>query len=444
MFNSGTISGSGTGTSGYGVQLAAGGALTNTSGGGITGVTFGVKTKAATTIVNDGSIDATGTDGFGLYFRGGSVTNQTGGTIEGGYCGVDALGGTVTNYGLIDGTGAVPDGIEVHDSAVVVNSAGGTILSPTFIGVETYDGPVTVTNAGLISASYGILFLGGGAVTNAAGGTIAGDIFGVKSVKLATVVNAGMISATGSAADSVLLTAGYANRVVVDPGATFTSKVDGGNTIGATAVSTLELAAGTSTGSLTALGGRYIDFGQIIVDPGASWRFSGGAQVGAGVTLTMDGATVDTSAGLDDSGIRPGRLRHVDHRRSERHRRHHHRRQRHTAEPGRHTARHDDRLRRCLGLAVPECPQNRRRRDIRLRQRRHDRARRHQRCDRHQCGQRRHAAGQPGLQLADLPADVRRLHQRDLSARHQQQKHADHPGRRALLRRRHTHPYGPW
>ena len=115
----------------------------------------------------------------------------------------------------------------------------------------------TVTNAGLLGseAGYGVSLAAGGSVTNQATGTIYGYQAGVKITGAAgTVVNAGSIAGSGTAADAVSLAAGYANTVIVDPGASFIGTVDGGNAPGSGPASVLELASAAGAGTLTGLG----------------------------------------------------------------------------------------------------------------------------------------------------------------------------------------------
>ena len=97
------------------------------------------------------------------------------------------------------------------------------------------------------------------------------------------VINAGTISGVTAA---VQLAAGQANRLVVDPGAVFVGRVNGGDGVGATAVSTLELASGASTGTLTGLGTQFVNFNSIAFDTGASWFLAGDT---AGLAGTISG-----------------------------------------------------------------------------------------------------------------------------------------------------------
>jgi hypothetical protein len=132
---------------------------------------------------------------------------------------------------------------------------------------------------------------------------ITGVSFGVQGLNAdSTVINAGTISASGAGSDAVSLEAKYTNRVVVDPGAVFTGTVDGGNTIGAAAISTLELASAASIGTLTGLGSKYLNFTHVTVDTGASWKLSVTDSIGTGVTLTLNNASVTDSATLVNNG----------------------------------------------------------------------------------------------------------------------------------------------
>ena len=70
--------------------------------------------------------------------------------------------------------------------------------------------------------------------------------------------------------------------------------VDGGNTIGASAVSTLELAAMPNQGTLNGFGTEFINFAQILVDQNASWAFTGTNSLAAGTTLTDQGTVLLT------------------------------------------------------------------------------------------------------------------------------------------------------
>ncbi len=101
--------------------------------------------------------------------------------------------------------------------------------------------------------------------------------------------------------------AGYANRLILEPGQMVSGFVDGGNTLGSAQESTLELASGSSTGVLA---GVYFNFEQIVVDPGASWDIIGTQHPDCGlVTLDQQRHAVRWRR-TDQRGV-PGRQRHL-------------------------------------------------------------------------------------------------------------------------------------
>ena len=219
-------------------------------------------------------------------------------------------GVTLINNGVLDlgafeamapvqNSGSITGDVTLTSGVSLTNSAGGTISGNGLAVIEAL-GPASVTNAGLIDpATYGVDLTAGGTVTNVAGGTIEGTVAGVMITGGAgTVTNGGTIS--GGGVDAVTLAAGFANRVILDPGAAVTGLVDGGNAIGAGVVSTLELAA--TGGTLSGFGTEYIDFAQLVVDQGASWAFTGANAVAAGTTLTDQGSLLLSAASVIGGG----------------------------------------------------------------------------------------------------------------------------------------------
>jgi hypothetical protein len=79
---------------------------------------------------------------------------------------------------------------------------------------------------------------------------------------------------------------GFADRLIIDPGAVFQGKVQGGG-----AGSTIELAAGAAgaTGTLSAFGASFTNFGSIVIDSGAKWALDGASPSGQQVTLAGTG-----------------------------------------------------------------------------------------------------------------------------------------------------------
>lgn len=218
---------------------------------------------AAGTVVNYGSISATGTsgsnfspysDGVALYY-GGSVTNAGPGSITGGV----AITGTLINDGSIAG------GVELGGS---VTSAASALLEGNY-GV---DGSGTVVNYGSIIGAgtngEGIYLDFGGTVVNAALASISGDTFGVNLYAGGTLTNAGTI--IGNAGTGVYFGGTASNLLVLDPGYGLSGIAMGGTS----ASNMLELASGASAGMLSGLGTEFVNFGQTTIDAGASWVFT--------------------------------------------------------------------------------------------------------------------------------------------------------------------------
>ena|GEM_PF-1568953 len=217
LSNSGLIQGNG--TAGIGVAGGAIGTLTNTSTGTIAtpgSSAAGISVEGnINTLSNAGLIQANGTYGAGIYIGHngsvGAIANVAGGTIAGMYAGlvVDyGAAGTMTNSGLIQGTGTTGAGVYVGSSATlgsIVNLSGGTIAGPR--GVYLYGGQVgSVTNTGLIQGSItGVELLtstGIGILTNNAGGTITatgGHAAAIGNAgSIGTLSNSGLIQANGT------------------------------------------------------------------------------------------------------------------------------------------------------------------------------------------------------------------------------------------------------
>ena len=77
--------------------------------------------------------------------------------------------------------------------------------------------------------------------------------------------------------------------MIANPGAVFEGEVDGGNGIGGTIVSTLELGAGAQQGTLAGIGTQFAGFAQTAVDTGASWALNGASDIPDGATLLNQG-----------------------------------------------------------------------------------------------------------------------------------------------------------
>ena len=177
-----------------GVFLGAGGSVANQNSGAISGY-HGIAGYAdATTVVNEGRIagsnDTLGKGAGILLGAGASVINQTAGVISG-FHGIElTAGGTVMNYGSVVGSNFDNNqanhrgnGIDLTGGSVT-NQSGGTISG--YWAVAAYTDPATVMNAGSIAASTnesykllgaggrGVFLAAGGSVTNQSGATISG------------------------------------------------------------------------------------------------------------------------------------------------------------------------------------------------------------------------------------------------------------------------------
>ncbi len=182
IVNDGTIAGTGTG--GIGVELAAGGTITN-SGTIVSAATNAIYIKlAAGTITNTGLIENLTTAHPGIYLQaGGLITNATGATITSERSAIrfaDTLGttvsfGTVINSGTIQSTGVTAgSGIYLGQGGIVTNQTSG-LITAIRNAAQIVDVAATIVNLGVIENSgtnAAIYSRGGGMITNAAGATI--------------------------------------------------------------------------------------------------------------------------------------------------------------------------------------------------------------------------------------------------------------------------------
>lgn len=174
--------------------------VTNNAGGTIDGGTYGIRASAGfADVTNSGSITSLGANGI-FANTNAIVTNEVGGTITGGQSGIHATTGfaNVTNSGGITGTSGF--GIYAGANAVVTNNVGGSISGGQF-GIFADLSSATVSNSGSISGAnfYGIFARTNATVTNNAGGTISGKTYGLRADGFATVTNSGSITGTDTA-----------------------------------------------------------------------------------------------------------------------------------------------------------------------------------------------------------------------------------------------------
>jgi hypothetical protein len=301
LSNEGLISGASVGVyAGYGVTI------TNSPGGLILGGTTAIVgtslIRMPVSIDNAGTIssDAAGTRSTAIYVRdpttiineAGGLINSSGGDIVSTYY----FGGVILNSGTISNAATYNDPA-LKDPAIkafgvdVTNFASGRIFSH-YQAIPYGD---SISNVGTIIALD--LAVRGVDVTNAVGAAITSGLT-LAVYSTGTVTNSGTI-ATDAGGAAVQFAAGSADLLVVAPGATFIGTVDGGNTVGGSAVSVLELTAGSDT--LTGVGSSFVNFGSIAFDPGAAW--------------TVSGSLVGLAGGQTISGFAPGdtiELTHVN------------------------------------------------------------------------------------------------------------------------------------
>jgi hypothetical protein len=165
-------------------------------------------------------------------------------------------------------------------------------------------------NDGLITGgTYNPALLAGGPLSLTNNGTIEGAS-GIRLTASSTVTNAGTIASTSTLFGNdyaISFYEGFSNLLVAEPGAVFTGFVYGGNTLGSSVVSTLELASASSAGTLSGLGTQFLDFGSIKFDGGADWFVSGNTSGLAGTiggfapgdTIELTGITVTGSSYAD-------------------------------------------------------------------------------------------------------------------------------------------------
>ncbi len=309
MTNAGGISSS----SDDGVHLRSSSSVTNQATGTISGYGSGVYMDATSTVANAGTIHGTATTGGtggGVWLAAGGTVTNTGKITSAANYGVGWHdSGQLTNSGQISGglvgvsAGSFGGGA---GSGLVTNQSGGTI-SGGYGGVLSVRVSTAVTNAGSITAStattYGAYHLGagvdltdGGSVTNQATGSISGPAYGVYLKGSGTVTNYGTITGTGAGL-SVDLLSSY-DRLIAENGSKFVGAIHGG-------AGALEIAGGT--GTLTGLGGAgslsggisasFTGFGVYVVDAGANWTLAGSSTLAASQMVKVAG-TLTAGAGV--------------------------------------------------------------------------------------------------------------------------------------------------
>jgi hypothetical protein len=286
--NSGTVAGN----NHFGVLISATGSIDNAASGLISGYAAGVFTNLGVgTVTNRGSINATGTNGAGVYVEnGGMVTNSVSGHKFGVF--LEGAAGTLTNAGRI--SAATYDGVVLGLGGTVTNQVGASIIGDSIGVYAKYRALADVTNSGSISATAangaGVDLADGGNVSNAAAGLISGTLFGVF-----------VAQAKGAVTNTGHISGGKYDRIVLEAGGTVTNAAGASVTGGSNGVYVGAGGAVTNSGSITAQGaGADLQGGGSFVN-GASASVAGGSfgvfVSGAPGTVTNDG-TLSGSHGV--------------------------------------------------------------------------------------------------------------------------------------------------
>ncbi|HLY46945.1 MAG TPA: hypothetical protein VKQ73_15290, partial [Stellaceae bacterium] len=206
-----------------GIELVAGGTVTNAVGALIAGAANGIRLAGSADLVsNAGAITAT--SGAGVYLAaGGRVSNLLGGVISGMQDGVVVAGGaiaTVSNFGKIAayGTLGIVDGVYIG-AGTITNGNSTTksaLISSTQYGIVVAGTTGAVSNFGTVrgtgTAGVGIYLQNRGSVSNALGALISGGHAGILMKGAGTVSNLGMITGTDTGS------AGYVDGVYMNAG----------------------------------------------------------------------------------------------------------------------------------------------------------------------------------------------------------------------------------
>ncbi len=313
--NSGTIQN--TGTAGYGIHLAAGGAVNNAAARLIAGYGGILIRGAAGVVGNLGTIQATGANSRGVNMTaGGRVTNGSAALTASLIAGsenavfVDGGAGTVTNFGRMTNTennhsavglfagGSVTNGSSASTAASIAGAGG---------GVYGRGGLTTVTNFGSISGVDGVFFDDGGRVTNGQSGATAGRIVGTAFEAVRIAGAAGTVANFGTVQESGILGSVFA--VALDAGGTVTNGASGAKTALITGANGIYAAnsaatvtnfgfieatsANSGTGVALHAGGSVANFGTI-EDTSAN----AAVYLGAAGTVT-NGSSIVTTALID-------------------------------------------------------------------------------------------------------------------------------------------------
>jgi len=301
-----TNSGTFTDTSGQGIQLAGGAALTNQAGGVITSTGIGVSVAGGGSVTNAGTITG-GTDS--VIFAGAganTLTLQTGSTLNGTAIGSTTAG--ATNALVLQGTGTANNNFVNFNSLSVQASGtwtlGGTssfgtttVATGTLVNTGTLTSDLTVdtgagfTNSGTFTdtSGLGVQLQSGATLTNQTGGVITGDRIGVTIADGGSVTNADAI--TGAMAGVYGLT----SATVVKNSGTISAGASGSGVLLLAGGTVNNYAGGTISGGSN---GIYSSGPATVTNAGSITSTGFGVSLGAGGGVTNQTGGVITGGTL--------------------------------------------------------------------------------------------------------------------------------------------------
>jgi hypothetical protein len=286
----------------------------------VTGVPGVYGTNTAVTLANSGAVAATLSSGVTLAAAGGTVSNA--GTIQGGNAAGDygvkigAGPSSIANTGVISGY----VGVSANNGSAIYNAANALISGTATGAVQAQVAPGAagaITNRGTITESAGSATPGadaavsmtGGYFHNASGGVLLSNASGVfGNIAPITIVNAGIITAGPAPASH----ASYGAKLTA--GGTVTNQTGGtiaGNTAGILITGTVvavtnEDGATISGGGFgiyaTAPGESISNSGLILQTATAVAEVTGLNTIFSAVYLKSGGAFTNTSSGLIEAG----------------------------------------------------------------------------------------------------------------------------------------------
>ena len=281
---------------------------------------------AGQSLTNLGSIINPATYGYGVRLNGGTLINGASGagaaSITGAGGGVydGSIGGSIVNFGTIGASGSYRVGLALRGATTLTNA--GLILGAAGVS-GGYGAPAVIsrggglfTNTGTVTGGVGgrsanqnafsFEFLGGGTLVNGSATAMAAKLLGgvyASGASGLTVVNYGTIAPSGTAGVRFLQSA---SRLLAEQGSSIGGAVYGGG-------GTLELASGT--GTITGLGGTgtisggeamtFSGFASYQLDVGSAWTLSGTNTLGAGQTIRNAGS-LSISGALANAGLVQG------------------------------------------------------------------------------------------------------------------------------------------